>query len=121
MTKKKPKKISQFKVAFDDQGNLCEGQYTWMSQAAYSTRYKWEDNAPFVDTFEYTGYTSASGGNSHILFKSMKTGRKVNMFMSDFDAVLKEKRFVDNQIIGVFCYCKKGMKQGVRLIIEDIP
>lgn len=120
--KKKPRKMQEFKVFFDDKGNLCEGQYHWMlNNPAYASRYKTEDNAAFVDTFEYTGYTSASGGNSHILFKSVNSGREVNMFMSDFDEVLKSKRFIDNQIVGLFCYCKKGYKQAVRLIFEDIP
>jgi hypothetical protein len=121
MEKKKPRKIQQFKVAFNDKGDLCDGQYSWMNYPNYAGQYKWEDNAPFVDTFEYTGYHGASGGNSHITFKSAKSGREVNMFMSDFDEVIKEKRFIDNQIVGLFCYCKKGMKQAIRLIFEDIP
>lgn len=118
---KKPRKIQSFKVAFNDKGDLCEGSYSWMDHAPQSANYKWEDNLPFVDTFEYTGYTGASGGNSHILFKSTQTGRAVNMFMSDFDEVVKAKKFVDNQVIGLFCYCKKGHKQAVRLIFDNIP
>lgn len=119
--KKKPRKIQAFKVAFTDTGNLCLGQYSWMDSPQYAGHYKWEDNTSFTDMFEYTGYHGASGGNSHIEFKSTQTGRTVNMFMSDFDQVIKEKRFVDNKIIGLFCYCKKGQKQAVRLILEDNP
>ena len=122
-TKKKPRKMQEFKVAFTDKGDLCEGNYSWMKDPryTYSANYKFEDNAPFADTFEYTGYRGASGGNSHILFKSVNSGREVNMFMSDFDEVIQQDRFINKQIVGLFCYCKKGSKQAVRLIFDGTP
>lgn len=120
--KKKPRKIPQFTVLFTNNGDLLSDNAPWITNRPnFATDYKTEDNAPFADTFEYTGYQSAAGGNSHILFKSVKTGRKVSMFMSDFDEVINENRFINKQIVGLFCYCKKNTKQGVRLILEDVP
>lgn len=122
MAKKKARKIPEFKVVFLNNGDLCEGGGDWLlSRPNFSSNYKTEDNAPFADSFEYEGYHGAAGGNSRILFKSIKTGRKVSMFMSDFDEVIREKRFIDNQIVGLFCYCRKNIKQGIRLILEDVP
>lgn len=122
MEKKKPRKIPQFKVIFTNNGDLCESGGDWfLRHPNFASNYKVEDNTPFVDTFEYEGYHGAAGGNSRILFKSVKTGRKVIMFMSDFDEVIQAKRFIDNQIIGLFCYCRKNIKQGIRLILDDVP
>jgi hypothetical protein len=122
MAKKTVRKIPQFKVVFTNTGDLCEGGGDWLlSHPNFSSNYKTEDNAPFTDTFEYTGYHGAAGGNSRILFQSVKTGRKVSMFMSDFDEVIQSKRFIDNQIVGLFCYCRKYIKQGIRLILDDAP
>lgn len=121
-SKKKPRKMQEFKVAFNVNGDLSENNSSWMlTSPHYVAHFKWEDNAPFADTFEYTGYRGASGGNSHIYFKSVNTGRVVNMFMSDFDEVIQQDRFINKQIVGLFCYCKKGSKQGFRLIFDDNP
>jgi hypothetical protein len=122
MATKKARKIPQFKVVFTNTGDLCEGGGDWLlSHPNFSSNYKTEDNAPFSDTFEYIGYYGAAGGNSHIQLKSMTTGRQVTMFMSDFDEVIMANRFIDKQIVGLFCYCKKNIKQGVRLILDDVP
>lgn len=121
MSKKKPRKIPQFKVLFEINGDLCESGGEWqLRRPNANALYKVEDNAPFTDTFEYEGYYSGSG-NSRIMFKSVKTGREVTMFMSDFDEVIKAKRFIDNQIVGVFHYCRKNVKQGIRLILDETP
>jgi len=123
--KKKPRKVAVFDVAFETNGNLCESNNDWMRNPnprwGNTYNYKWEPNAPFADTFEYIGYRGASGGNSHMLFKSVNSGRQVSMFMSDFDEVVQNDRFINKQIVGLFCYCKKGTKQGMRLIFEDNP
>jgi|SRR5579885_566970 hypothetical protein len=113
---KKPRKIGEFKVAYRDNGDLCDGVYSWMSNPQYASQTKWEDNTPFVDTLEYDTYYS-----NRIVFKSAKTGRSYGMFMSDFDEVLKNRRLIDNQIVGLFCITRRGVKQGVRVIFEDIP
>jgi hypothetical protein len=121
-TKKKGRKMQEFKVAFNSKGDLMSDNCSWMQKdPRYASQYKWEDNAPFADTFEYAGYRGASGGNSHILFKSVNSGREVNMFMSDFDEVITQDRFINKQIVGLFCYCKKGSKQAVRLIFDGTP
>lgn len=110
---KKNKPLQDFKVVFDLNGNLK--QYTYV----YNTD-KEEQNYIFSDHLEYDGYFPASGGNSHIYMKSLKTGRRYHMFMSDFDQILQEKRLQDNQVVGLFCFCRKGRVQGIRLV-HDTP
>jgi hypothetical protein len=109
----KKKKMQDFEVVFTDTGDLY-------AQMWYASSKK-EPNAIFADTLEYETYHSSSGGNSHIIFKSVNSGRKFSMFMSDFDEILTAKRFIDNQVVGLFCFCKKGCSQGIRLIFEDNP
>jgi hypothetical protein len=110
----KKKKMQDFEVTFTETGDLCSRAYSWKGN-------KKEANAIFADTLEYDTYHSSSGGNSHIIFKSVNSGRKFSMFMSDFDEILTAKRFIDNQVVGLFCFCKKGSSQGIRLIFEDNP
>jgi hypothetical protein len=100
--------MQDFAVSFDSNGNLNYQNYDWPGT-------KTEPNHSFSDTLEYTGYFSATGGNSHIKFKSLTTSREYHMFMSDFDEIIAEHRFINNQVVGVFFFCKKGNSQGIRL------
>ena len=110
---KKPKKITEFDVHFENNGDLCH--------FSYGNPPKTEPNKVFADSLEYEGYFGSTGGNSHIKLKSVNSGRVYHMFMSDFDEVLREKRFINNQIVGLFAFCKKGNSQGLRFIFEDNP
>jgi hypothetical protein len=108
---KKPRPITDFDVVFSDKGDLA-----WNSRTSgyYAPpNFKTEKNHPYSDSLEYTGYAG-----SHILFTSLNTGRKYHMFMSDFDEAVKAKAFINNQLVGIFCFCRKGTKQGIRLILE---
>ena len=102
----KPKPIQDFDVVFYDNGNLAHRQYSYSNM-------KTEKNKVFTDTVEYNGFYGA-----HIKFKSLNDGREFHMFMSDFDDVLRAKRFIDNQIVGSFCFCRKGKTQGFRLVLQ---
>ena len=113
---KKTKKITDFEVQFEGNGDLSVFNYS-----SYSIGGKTEPNKIFSDTLEYVGYFGSTGGNSHIKFKSINSGRKYHMFMSDFDDVLQAKRFINNQMVGLFTFCKKSNSQGMRLIFEDVP
>lgn len=105
---KKPRRIIDFDVVFHDNGDLAYRNYTYMGSTA-----KTEKNHVFSDTLEYIGYS----GN-HIRFKSINSERNYHMFISDFDEALQAKRLIDNQLIGSFCFTRKGLVQGIRLILE---
>lgn len=115
------KRVPQkFQVTLTKNGDLS-GHHVNTSYANsphYSQHYFWEDNKIFIDELEYTGYFGSSGGNSHIRLVSLKSGREYHMFMSDFDDILQEKKFIDNKINGKFYFCKKGNSQGTRLVFE---
>jgi hypothetical protein len=102
-----------FKVYFDSNGDLLHRLYYWQQQQG---NYKEEDNHVFTDQLEYTGYFG-----SHISFKSVMTGRKYHMFLSDFDAMMKAKKMRDNLIEGEFTFTKKGRVQGFKMILPPKP
>jgi hypothetical protein len=109
----KPKKMQDFEVWFDDNGDLAIFSYP-----GYRQQGKKEQNSVFQDTLEYVGYFSATGGNSHIKMQSIVSGRTYHMFMTDFHEALFTKRFIDNRIAGLFTFVKKGSSQGIRIFFE---
>lgn len=98
-----------FKVYFDTNGDLLHRLYYWQQQQG---NYKEEDNHTFQDRLEYTGYFG-----SHISFKSLMTGRKYHMFLSDFHAMMLAKKMKDNIIEGDFTFCRKGRVQGFKMVL----
>ena len=106
---KKPRPIKDFDVVFTDKGDLHRTSYFSPQYSGF----KIEKNRAYSDTLEYAGYSS-----NRIMFVSLNTGRKYHMFMSDFDEIVKEKMFVDNKVIGLFCFCRKGSRQGIRMVFE---
>jgi len=102
-----------FKVYFETNGDLLHRLYYWQQQQG---NFKEEDNHVFTDQLEYTGYFG-----SHISFKSLMTGRKYHMFLSDFDAMMKSKKMKDNIIEGEFTFTKKGRVQGFKMILPPKP
>jgi len=109
----KTKKISDFEVSFDQDGNLMRDSF-----------YKGfnQKNSIFPDTLEYIGYLQArKGGNSYIQFQSLNSRRKYHMFISDFNDIVLNKRFINNIVAGDFCFCRKGTSQGIRLIFDIDP
>lgn len=103
-----------FKVYFDNNGNLLHRLYYYQQQQTGT--YKEEDNHVFTDRLEYAGYAG-----SHISFKSMMTGRKYHMFLSDFDSMMKAKKLDNNIVEGDFTFTKRGQVQGFKLILPKQP
>lgn len=102
-------KIIDFNVSFDLDGNLNRNDH----DSGFSQK-----NCIFPDILEYIGYLKARpGGNSYLLFKSINSGRKYHMFISDFNDVILAKRFVNNQIVGDFYFIRKGNSQGIKYIL----
>lgn len=110
---KKPKKIGVFKVYFTTSGDLM---YSLRYYDEKNGNFKEEDNHVFTDQLEYTGYSG-----SHILFKSLMSGRKYHMFISDFHEMMVAKQMHENVIEGQFTFVKKGRVQGFRMILPPKP
>lgn len=101
-----------FKVYFDLNGDLLDRLYSWQQPGSY----KEEDNHVFQDRLEYAGYYG-----SHISFKSLTTGRKYGMFMSDFNTMMLAHKLDRNVIDGEFTFTKKGRVQGLKMILPKNP
>lgn len=108
MSTKKP-----FKVYFDNNGDLLHHLSYWAQQQG---SYKEEDNHVFTDRLEYTDYSG-----SHIVFKSLMTGRKYHMFLSDFHAMMKAKKLEENIMEGEFTFTKRGRVQGFKMVLPKAP
>lgn len=102
-----------FKVYFDTNGDLLDRLYSWIQQQG---NYKEEDNHVFKDRMQYVGYSG-----SHITFKSLMTGRKYGMFMSDFNIMMLAEKLEHNVIEGEFTFTKKGRVQGLKMILPKTP
>lgn len=114
----KLRKLTQFEVCFDDEGNLknySDSRYWGSKQPS-----KKEQNSVFHDELRYDGYF-CQGSSSHIRFISLKTGRKYHMFMSDFDELVRADRFEAQVVEGLFCFTKRGQSQGCRVWFGDPP
>jgi hypothetical protein len=111
------KKTGQFKVYFEDNGDMmyCEPYVNrWATQQPgyVPAQHKTEDNHIFHDIMEYTRWY----GNV-ITFRSTISGRKYHMSLRHFDEMMKAKRMTDNVIEGNFTFCKHGMTQGCKMIL----
>lgn len=106
----KPKGV--FKVYFSLTGDLLDRVYRWQNPGDY----KEEDNHIFSDKLEYK-----SIGGSHVYFESLTSGRKYQMFVSDFHKVMINKKIQDLIIEGEFTFTKKGVVQGFKMILPKTP
>lgn len=111
--KKNSNKIGIFKVYFHTNGDLM---YALRYYDQQNGNFKEEDNHVFSDKLEYEGY-----GGSHIYFKSLTSGRKYHMFISDFHNLMVAKKMQDNIIEGNFTFTKKGKVQGFKMILPPKP
>lgn len=117
----KKKKISKYNVTFDKNGDLSVDFIEDSRLSQYkSSSYNYYDgfvnqpNDVFNDCLIYV-----RSYNNRVFFKSTRSGKRIHMFLSDFDDVVRHRKFgPDNQIVGNFVFCKKGIKQGVRFVFE---
>ncbi len=105
------KKITQFQVHFDKDGNMLH-YHSRFHKPAHE-----EANAVFYDKLKYNGYSRFSS-TVHILFVSDKSGRKFSMFISDFNDIMRANLFNGQFVQGNWCYTKKGQVQGVRYFFD---
>lgn len=92
-----------YKIPFDAEGNQLDYE-GWGTV-------EWKDNHTFKDTLTYVGY---GRGRSAVTFTFSRTdGRKVTMFVSDMDDVIKH--LVSGKITGEFTFSKRGQNYGCKL------
>ena len=104
-------KIGNFKVYFDKKGNLLRRHRYWDASNEVE-----EDNKIFSDRLEYV-----SCGGSQINFKSLNSNRQYGMFLSDFNKVMQAKKLQNNIIEGEFFFTRKGLVQGLRMLLPEQP
>lgn len=118
-------------VPFDSEGNMLDYSYHGISEEekeickenkrvehfrrdgtlaeVFVPNYEFED----VLSFEYFS-RGRSSVKAH--FVSENTGLKYEMFISDFEDVLKSNRIANCRIKGKFTFVKKGQNYGVMLV-----
>ena len=97
-------------VPFDKDGNQVDWHNTYSSTL--------QDNFEFEDTLQYMGY---SKGRSSVTFEfeRLSNGKKVTMFISDFNKIASSMRY--GALEGKFTFGKKGTSYGCKLIESAKP
>ncbi len=85
----------------------------------YGKSYKSEEAKDFDDRMEFIEITDFYRGADRVKIKSVTSGRMYCMFICDFNDCLKAKRLIDNHLEGTFRFVKKGVGQGIKLILPD--
>lgn len=112
----KRKKMTKFQVSFDSEGNPTEDNLTQdqIDHRTWDPGYYVEKNSIFNDILQFD-YVSSNV----IIFTSINSKKTFRMFKSDFnDLMMYYKMGPQNQVAGKFTFCKKGFKQGIRLVFE---
>lgn len=111
------KKTGQFKIYFEDNGDMkYELSYWDRSDPARLAQIKSEDNHVWNDTMEYVRFRS-----NRIVFKSLLSGRKYYMPLRNFHDVMVAKIMRSSVIQGDFTFVKHGNTQGFKMILPPPP
>lgn len=105
-------KRNAYKIPFDKHGN----QLVWVKNETEAS-IEWRDNTPFWTTLVYDGITtgrSAVRGN----FKVKETGASVNMFLTEFSAIISKLNA--GEVTGRFHFEKRGANYGI-VMLETTP
>ena len=117
-------------VPFDRNGNMLDWVWHPLTQTEEEICKKdgqfRKENCIFVPNFEFEDvlvFTHFSRGRSSVKahFRSKYTEVKYEMFISDFEDVLKNNRIGNAYVKGKFTFVKKGANYGVKLCdMEDV-
>lgn len=109
-------------IWFDDKGRLLNDAGSFVDMTGRTTNWKatytHEEAKDFDDLMDFLQISDYYRGHARVSLKSVVTGRTYTMFASDFNDVIVEKRFTNNQIKGTFRFMKKGQAQTIRLLSE---
>jgi len=75
----------------------------------------WKPNFEFEDKLKYLCY-SRGRSSAKIHFQSEATNKKYEMFLTDFDDLMKGQGFNKNIVEGTFTFCKRGANYGIKLV-----
>ena len=89
------------------------------SYGTNNPNYSYIDAVDFTDRLEFSHMWGYRAGR--VSFTSLNSGRIYYMFLSDFEAAIKARKFVDNILDGEFKFVKKGTAQSVKLILQKAP
>ncbi len=116
-------------IPFDDKGNLLSYVYNSMTDDEKeicqreghvdrdngSRVITFVTNYEFSDTMTFDGFSRGrSSVKAH--FTSEATGKKYEMFISDFEDAIKTGEFREGRIEGKFTFVKKGENYGLALV-----
>ncbi len=96
--------------SFDEYFNyLNSGRYIEVDEVI------WKPNYEFEDKLKYLCY-SRGRSSAKIHFQSEVTNKKNEMFLTDFDDLMKGQGFNKNIVEGTFTFCKRGANYGIKLV-----
>lgn len=100
------------KIPFNKKtGNMLD--YTWVATGEEVGDVTWKENYEFEATMEFTHFSRGrSSVKAH--FNGPK-GRDYEMFLSDFEKLLKDGLF-EKYITGTFTFVKRGANYGIKMI-----
>ena len=96
-------------IPFTKTGGFVE--YAWGDRE----RYEWKENYEWEDILEYTGY-SRGCSSIKLILNSELNGKRYEMFISDFDDILKKHGFSVFGEKHTYTFCKKGANYGIKLV-----
>ncbi|MGJ4945102.1 hypothetical protein ACQR1W_31390 [Bradyrhizobium sp. HKCCYLS1011] len=106
----------QYQIPFDKDGNqqhYAEGSWiTGENGRPQRVGPEWRDNAPFVTTLTYVGYSRGRSA-AYFDFKD-HNGKLVVVFLKDFEDMIPH--LVKGSVSGSFKFIKRGMNYGCQLI-----
>lgn len=100
------KKIGQYKIPFYKGNHL-----------GYEPEYidvEWRGNYEFEDTLTYEGF--GRGRSSVRLYFKGANGDEYEMFMKDFDEIMKSGKIKGGKISGKWTFVKRGRNYGIKMV-----
>lgn len=100
-----------WKLLMGEDGNVAY----WDGGARFAETYgyKYVDNFEWDDILEYENFGRGTSA-AHLYFKSTLTGKSYQMFLKDFENIVK--RLVDGKVSGKWTFCKRGQNYGVKFL-----
>jgi len=102
---------STWKLLMKNDGTIAQ----WDMGTYYVEKfgYKYIDNFEWEDTLEYECFGRGTSA-AHLYFKSTITGNSYQMFLKDFEDIVK--LLVDGKVTGTFTFCKRGQNYGIKIV-----
>ena len=100
-----------WKLLMKDDGTVAYYDLGPLSMERYG--YHYVDNFEWEDTIEYECFGRGTSA-AHLYFRSTITGKSYQMFLKDFEDIVK--LLVDGKVTGTFTFCKRGQNYGIKIV-----